>query len=107
MHEDLSPPLSASLSPESLSDDDNSIPSESHEGPGALLSGQSEAEVEDTLAEDLQIQDADSDIIHAREYQLEMFEESLKRNIIVAVSGYCYFVVLSGLHALVDGDRHR
>ncbi|KAK6955944.1 hypothetical protein Daesc_003591 [Daldinia eschscholtzii] len=32
-----------------------------------------------------EVQAKDSNIIHAREYQLEMFEESLKRNIIVAM----------------------
>ncbi|KAI1781014.1 hypothetical protein F4818DRAFT_397486 [Hypoxylon cercidicola] len=84
MHDDPSPPSSTSLSPESLSDDDNYYTaSENHEEPGPLLSGQSEGEIEVTLAEENEIQD--SVIIHAREYQLEMFQESLKRNIIVAM----------------------
>ncbi|KAI1769633.1 hypothetical protein GGR53DRAFT_473403 [Hypoxylon sp. FL1150] len=87
MHEGSSPPLSASLSPDSLSDDDDnsSIAPESYEGPSSISGGQSETEVDETLSGDTQIQDSDSVVIHAREYQLEMFEESLKRNIIVAM----------------------
>ena len=38
--------------------------------------------------DDAQAAQAEDDIVvHARAYQVEMFEESLKRNIIVAVSG--------------------
>lgn len=38
-------------------------------------------------AQDDEVQD-EAAMIHARAYQLEMFEESLKRNIIVAVRVY-------------------
>ncbi|KAI0181482.1 hypothetical protein GGR52DRAFT_524797 [Hypoxylon sp. FL1284] len=70
--------------PESLSDDGiSSAAAESHGEPEPLLTGQTDAKVEEILPAEEQTQDPV--VIHAREYQLEMFEESLKRNIIVAM----------------------
>ncbi|KAI0837301.1 hypothetical protein F5Y06DRAFT_271288 [Hypoxylon sp. FL0890] len=82
--EALSTPCLAGSDSESSSDNDrDSVIGESHEDPSLTMVNQIGAEVEDSPLEETQTQD--SAVIHAREYQLEMFEESLKRNIIVAM----------------------
>ncbi|OTA57243.1 RNase3 domain-containing protein [Hypoxylon sp. EC38] len=84
MLEALPPSCSASSNSEySSNDESDSVVGENHEDPSLEVNNQLEAEVEDPLIEGNQTQD--SAVIHAREYQLEMFEESLKRNIIVAM----------------------
>lgn len=47
-------------------------------------------------------------VIHARAYQVEMFEESLKQNIIVAVRQVCLLTAISLADPyLIDGYRKR
>ncbi|KAI1418258.1 hypothetical protein F5Y13DRAFT_150976 [Hypoxylon sp. FL1857] len=82
----LPPSRSADSDSESPSDDESdSAVGESNEDLSLALVNQleGEVEVENSSLEENQTQD--SAVIHAREYQLEMFEESLKRNIIVAM----------------------
>ncbi|KAF3071126.1 Dicer-like protein 2 [Daldinia childiae] len=70
---------------EDLSDnDDDSVIFESHEESRLTATEELEFYPENIGIKD-EVQVKDSGVIHAREYQLEMFEESLKRNIIVAM----------------------
>lgn len=81
--------LSMDLIAEYLSDsDDDSVIPESHEEPELAATEKLEPHLATIDVKD-EVQVKDSGVIHAREYQLEMFEESLKRNIIVAVGRYC------------------
>lgn len=64
-------------------DDDHSLDFQVHEEPILLKAKQPGLEIAAPVAENKQIMD--SMIIHSREYQLEMLEESLKRNIIVTM----------------------
>ncbi|KAI1376087.1 hypothetical protein F4677DRAFT_95475 [Hypoxylon crocopeplum] len=78
------PPPWTELDSEDSSDDDNdSVVFQGHEDPNLTVTTQSDVQFDDALIEDNKTQDPV--VIHAREYQLEMFEESLKRNIIVAM----------------------
>ncbi|KAI0885310.1 uncharacterized protein GGS22DRAFT_163408 [Annulohypoxylon maeteangense] len=84
MHEE--PPLSwpGDSSSEYSSDDDNDTPaSQNQETSASPLIEPTEAMVEDEFAGVDQA--TESTIIHAREYQLEMFEDSLRRNLIVTM----------------------
>ncbi|KAI2632049.1 hypothetical protein GGR54DRAFT_582008 [Hypoxylon sp. NC1633] len=77
------PPLAFTVDSDSDSEDQSnsgsgSVAFQSHEDPSLASIGQLETQVEDNPIQS-------STVIHAREYQLEMFEESLKRNIIVAM----------------------
>ncbi|KAI1136686.1 hypothetical protein F5Y05DRAFT_390571 [Hypoxylon sp. FL0543] len=72
-----------SVDSDSAYSSDDSVIGESHGDPILTFTELPEAEVEDPPLEENQTRD--SAVIHAREYQLEMFEESLKRNIIVAI----------------------
>ncbi|KAI1210305.1 uncharacterized protein F4807DRAFT_459682 [Annulohypoxylon truncatum] len=75
--------LEDSSSEYSSDDDGNSPTRRNQETPTLPLVEPSEAVVEDGLTGDSQA--TEPIVIHAREYQLEMFEESLKRNIIVTM----------------------
>ncbi|KAL7624013.1 Dicer-like protein 2 [Parahypoxylon ruwenzoriense] len=80
------PPLLADSDSESSGDEEDLEPIivESHEDPHLSSTGPPETgQVEDLFVEEEPSQDPV--VIHAREYQLEMFEESLRRNIIVAM----------------------
>ncbi|KAI1097702.1 hypothetical protein F4804DRAFT_326752 [Jackrogersella minutella] len=88
--EDVSLPFSQDRKLEGLSDDDDdddgdgSTASKNH----GYISPSAELLEVDVEVEDVDVQEdqtTDSVVIHAREYQLEMFEQSLKRNIIVAM----------------------
>lgn len=67
----------------------------------------SEAQVDAILME--RNLNPDPMVIHAREYQLEMFEESLKHNIIVAVGQCRHVCAVPRLKQLTsaDGNWHR
>ncbi|OTB05309.1 hypothetical protein M426DRAFT_319858 [Hypoxylon sp. CI-4A] len=80
-----SPSWSAVSSDEGTSSDGSSRPTDtqSHGDTNLRIIEQPGSEVDDLFTEEKQV--LDSIVIHAREYQLEMLEESLKRNIIVAM----------------------
>ncbi|KAI0096573.1 hypothetical protein F4814DRAFT_435161 [Daldinia grandis] len=106
----LSSALSMDLISADLSDsDDDPVISESHAEPQLAATGELEPhpEVID-VRDDVQVKD--SGVIHAREYQLEMFEESLKRNIIVAMdtgTGKTQVAVLRIQAELEKSDPHK
>ncbi|KAI1456134.1 hypothetical protein F4805DRAFT_245658 [Annulohypoxylon moriforme] len=84
MHdEELSPSWCEDSSSEDSSDDNDFPTSQSQEIPALPLAEPTGSVAEDGLT--IEDQATDSTVIHAREYQLEMFEESLKRNIIVTM----------------------
>ncbi|KAI1083944.1 hypothetical protein F5B20DRAFT_526111 [Whalleya microplaca] len=81
-----SPPSSSESSGSEYSsseDGHSSVVNQGHNGSDIPSSQPVETETKDIPTEEEQVKD--SNIIHARAYQLEMFEESLRRNIIVAM----------------------
>lgn len=83
IHENMSPSWSESSSSEDSSDDNDSLSGQNQAATALPLVEQAGVVVDDGVIG--QDQAAVSAVIHAREYQLEMLEESLKRNIIVTV----------------------
>ncbi|KAI0385350.1 hypothetical protein F5Y04DRAFT_245634 [Hypomontagnella monticulosa] len=79
------PPLwTANSSSDSLSEnEDEHLDFQDYEEPTLLEAEEPVPQTEDPLVETKQI--TESAIIHSREYQLEMLEESLKRNIVVTM----------------------
>ncbi|KAI2471768.1 hypothetical protein F4781DRAFT_420436 [Annulohypoxylon bovei var. microspora] len=83
MPEELSPSWLVDSSSEDSSDDDNDSLVSQNQGTHTLpLSEPTEVVGDGFIGDD---QTTEPTVIHAREYQLEMFEESLKRNIIVTM----------------------
>lgn len=83
IHENMSPSWSESSSSEDSSDDNDSLSGQNQAATALPLVEQAGVVVDDGVIG--QDQAAVSAVIHAREYQLEMLEESLKRNIIVTM----------------------
>ncbi|KAI0011677.1 hypothetical protein F4779DRAFT_571644 [Xylariaceae sp. FL0662B] len=80
-----SPSSSENSSPGDSGSEDghNSIVDRAHNGPDIISTQMIEAQIDDSPTEEEQAKDPA--VIQARAYQLEMLEESLKRNIIVAM----------------------
>ncbi|KAI1802568.1 hypothetical protein F4811DRAFT_572877 [Daldinia bambusicola] len=87
--EAVSSVCSVELIPGNLRDnDDDTVVSKSHTKPQLTVTEDLkgiDGTIDGTIDGKDEAQAKDSGVIHAREYQLEMFEESLKRNIIVAL----------------------